>query len=172
MLEFPRADGWRVGPGAIALVTGVGIVTGLGVTRASGCDASQFPWILEWTAQPPWRSAGLNVLLSAVLLALAGMSIATPRPIAVGLMAMEFVGFGLFLLLFRGGYSVGFAGQPLSEVLQFDLVSAGCRGGMLAPLAFGANARSGRRISLAIAGALCGIAIVGVKLRMFPGPRW
>src|SRR5262245_61624894 len=115
MMELPREHGWRSGPGVVALVTGMGIATGLGITRAAGCT------------HPPWTSAELNLLLPAVSCVLAGISVATPRPIAARLMALEFVCFLFFFLLLRGGYAVGYAGRPVPEVLLFDLVSASCR---------------------------------------------
>lgn len=173
MRGFQREDVWRIGPGVIALLTGVGIVTGLGVTRASSCDLSFSPWILTGLARPPWMTSELNVLLAIGLLALACIAIATPRPIAAMLMGLEFVGFLIFFLLLRGGYTVGYAGVPIPEVVQFDIVSAGCQGGVLAFLALGDNPRRDRRIRMAVvAGALCAFVVVGVKLIWFRHPRW
>lgn len=69
MRGFQREDVWRIGPGVVALLAGVGIITGLGVTRASGCGGALFSPILDRLAGPPWVSAGLNVLLAAGLTA-------------------------------------------------------------------------------------------------------
>src|SRR5262245_2845193 len=100
-------EAWRAGPGVVAVLTLVGVVTGLRITRAVGC-----------IIVPPWTDASLNIFLSAVMLTFACTSVVTRRQVARVLMSVEFVGFVLFLFFLRGGYAIGYAAAPSSHVVE------------------------------------------------------
>lgn|GEM_PF-3132805 len=163
---------WRIGPGVVALLTLLGIATGLGVTRAVGC-VTEMPWVLRPFAAPsaPW-STPVNVLLSAVMVAFACMAVVTRRQIALILMAIEFAGFVLYLFLLRGGYAVGFAGTPLRQVMQFDALSVAVRVGVLGLLAFGQHPNRRLLFRVALISASAALVIVGMKAALHPLPTW
>ena len=105
MLTSQENNFWRIGPGVVGTLILIGVATGLGVTRAVGC-VSDLPWVVDsgpFPAAPPWSDAPLNVTLSAVFLAFACTAAMSTRRIALGLMAVESVGFLVFLFLLRGG---------------------------------------------------------------------
>jgi hypothetical protein len=157
----PKNHIWRAGPGVVAALTAIGIVTGLGVTTAGGC-----------IIRPPWFNAQVNILLSLVMLAFASISAVTSRRVARVVMSIEFVGFVLFLFLLKGGYAIGYAGTPSSDVVEFDAVSVAVRISVLGLLFFG-RAPSRRlffRVALISAGAA--LVIVGVKATLFRYANW
>jgi hypothetical protein len=88
-----------------------------------------FPSAFAWTPPP------LNVTLSAFFLAFACAAALSTRQMALGLMAVELVGFLAYLFLLRGGYAVGISGTPSLHVVQFDILSvAGRHQKSLAPV--------------------------------------
>ncbi|MFL6232121.1 MAG: hypothetical protein ACJ76N_03225 [Thermoanaerobaculia bacterium] len=156
-----KNDAWRAGPGAVAVLTIIGIVTGLGITRAVGC-----------VIQPPWIDAPWNILLSMVMLTFAGISVVTNRQIARVLMSVEFVGFVLFLLFLRGGYAVGISAAPSSRVMEYDALSVAVRISVLGLLFLGRSPSRRFLFSVALVSVGAALVIVGVKAALFRLPTW
>jgi hypothetical protein len=156
-----KNDAWRAGPGVVAALTLIGIVTGLGTTRAVGC-----------VIVSPWINARLNILLSVVMLMFACMSVVISRRIALNLMALEFAGFVLLLFFLRGGYAVGFSGAPSPHVVEYDALSVAVRIGVLGLLF--SDRHPSRRVvfTVALLGIGAALAIVRVKATLFRLPIW
>ena len=172
MLASQKENVWRLGPGLIGALTVMGVATGLGVTTAVGC-VSELPWVVTDRPFPDtfaWSASPLNVTLSAVFLAFACTSVVSTRQIALGLMAVEFAGFVTFLFLLRGGYAVGYAGTPISQVVQYDALSVAVRVVNLGLLAFGKHPNRRLLIRVALIGVCAALLIVVTKAAFFPLP--
>jgi hypothetical protein len=161
MHTLHRKDFWRLGPAVVGIFILVGVATGLGITKAVGC-----------VSELPWSSALFNVILSAVFLAFACTAAVSTRRIALGLMAVEFVGFVAFLLLLRGGYAVGIAGAPITQVVLYDALAVAGRAGCLGLLAFGRKPDGRMRVSVVGIGVGAALLVVTVKAAFFPFPAW
>lgn len=172
---YESESAWRFGPAVTAILIGVGIATGLGVTRATGCDTSGLPWVLQsfsFMANPPWQQAGPNVAISMTLAVAVGISSTVGRSTAGKLLTLEVVAYVVFLLAFRGGYAVGFAGSPCVGVVEFDLLTAGFHGGVLPLVIQSGRRQSSKQGIVTGVGVLCGTALVLSKLLWFRVPRW
>jgi hypothetical protein len=167
-------DLWRIGPAVVGVLILVGVATGLGITKAVGC-VSELPWVVapgSFGSAPPWSSAPLNVGLSAVFVAFACTAAVSTRRIALGLMTVEFVGFVAFLLLLRGGYAVGIAGAPITQVVLYDALTVAGQAGCLGLLAFGREADERMRVRVVGIGVGAALLIVTAKAAFFPFPAW
>jgi hypothetical protein len=165
---------WRIGPGLVGALQLVGIVTGLGVTRAVGCTA-ELPWVVlrgPFESAPPWSQDPLNVALSAVLLAFECLAALSSRRIALGLMTVELLGFVAFLFFLKGGYAVGYAGTAIPQVMEYDALSLAIRVASLGLLAYGKEPDRRRLSRVALLGFGAAFLIVAVKAAAFPMPAW
>lgn len=172
MLTSQKEDLWRLGPGLIGALVVIGVATGLGVTTAVGC-VSELPWVVAHGPFPyafAWSDPPLTVTLSAVFLAFACTSAVSTRQIALGLLAVELVGFVIFLLFLRGGYAVGISGTPISQVVQYDALSVAGRVVNLGLLAFGKHPNRRLLTKVAIIGVCAAVLIVATKAALFPLP--
>jgi hypothetical protein len=168
----PWGQAWRAGPGVVAALTFLGIATGFGITTAVGC-VLEAPWSLgdaPFAFASAWSHLPLNVLLSAGMLALACTSVVISRPLALILMAIEFVGFLLYLFFLKGGYAVGFAGTPTRGVLQYDALSVAVRISVLGLLGSGQSPNRRQVFKVALLGFGLALVIVGVKAALFRLP--
>lgn len=130
---------------------GIGFFLGLDYTETEGC------MILSESIFLPKR-----VLFSTISLGLILASILVNRPsVKFGLCLLELIYWTLKLILFKGGYALGFGGDPLFSVVLYDFIGA------LIRLLILNKSLSIARNSLLIVIGLSYI-IVSVKILCFP----
>jgi hypothetical protein len=177
MTSCTNMMGWRVGPAAIVGLTAVGMLSGVQLTDAAGCEAALMPWMIElWppvVTSTPQTVASVNTILSSILILLAGLALFAPRETAEKLLVAELVGFVLYLFVMKGGYAVGFSGEADARVFWYDAVAVEVRLLVIATLL---SPRFRLHPSL-LTGAAClavtvlgSIALMIIKRTMFPFP--
>lgn len=168
---------WRLGPVGVAIMTAVGVATGAQLTDAAGCELSPMLTILPFwpvvMTSTPQGANSINLVVSLLLICLASLAAAAPRPTAEKVLVTEFPCFVLYLFLRKGGYAVGFAGQADTMVLWYDGLALELRLLVLAGL-FGQRLngrhRLLRRAALVGATGVVAAAVLFAKREMLPFP--
>jgi hypothetical protein len=168
---------WRLGPIGVAVMTAVGVAGGVQLTDAAGCELLPMSTILPfWPAvmtSTPQGANSINVVVSLLLICLASLAAAAPRPTSEKVLVAEFLCFVLYLFLRKGGYAVGFAGQSDTMVLWYDGFALELRLLVLAGLfsqRLNGRARLLRRAALVGAAVVVAVAVLVAKREMFPFP--
>jgi hypothetical protein len=177
MIPAIRNVAWRIGPTVIVGLTALGVLTGVQLTDAAGCQFVLTPWILElWppvVASTPQSVASVNTVVSGLLISLAALALAVPRKSAEKVLVAEFTCFVLYLFVLKGGYAVGFSGAPDPRVLWYDALALQVRLLVIAVLAsqrLGVSSRFRNRAALLGTTILGSTTLLVIKLAMFPFP--
>jgi hypothetical protein len=168
---------WRLGPMGIVGLTALGVITGVQLTDAAGCEISPMSMV-PWLWQPVWTStpqtaASVNSVVSGLLISLAALAAASPRKIAEKALVGEFLCFLLYLFVLKGGYAIGFAGQADSMVLWYDGLALEIRLLVIAVLfshRLGICPRLLHHAAVFVATGLGAITLLTIKRAMFPFP--
>ena len=168
---------WRLGPMGIVGLTVLGVISGLQLTDAAGCEISPIAMV-SWLWRPVWTSTpqtagSVNSVVSGLLILLAALAAAAPRKLAEKALVGEFLCFLLYLFVLKGGYAVGFAGQADTMVLWYDGLALEIRLLVIAVLfrhRLASRPRLLHHAALFAATGLGAITLLTIKQAMFPFP--